>query len=450
MRWPDREYAGDRKRFDVVVVGLGAVGSSACYELARRGVKVLGLEQFAIPNDAGSHHGDSRMIRLAYYEHPDYVPLLRRAYERWAELEETAGERLLFKTGGLYMGRTEPPGELVPESLRAAREHGLPHEVLDGDELRRRFPLFDLPEGYGGLWEPEAGLLLPERVIAAHVRLALEAGAAVHAHHAVTGLTVGSRGVTVDTYYGQVDADHVILAGGIWSKNLLEEIDLAIELRTTRQVVGWVWPRERPERFRLGELPVWAVESENAGRPSDPGRSPWGPDDREDPGGLWYGLPMLEGLSSRPGMKVGHHFPGPVVVPGNLGVRRPRSNDVVRLLPHVARYVPDAVGSLLGLSVCLYTLSPDGHFVLDRHPEHPQRLSYACGLSGHGFKLAPVLGEVLADWALEGTTELPVEFLGLRRLETWQTMTKPDGGSDGDAAAQQGTETVPDDSGVRL
>ena len=415
MRWSDRKYAEDR-RFDVVVVGLGAVGSAACWELARRGVEVLGLEQFAIPNTGGSHHGDSRMIRLAYYEHPDYVPLLRRAYERWGELEEFAGERLLYKTGGLYMGRLEPPGELVPESLRAAREHDLPHELLDGDELRRRFPLFELPEDFGGLWEPEAGFLLPERVISAHVRLALEAGATVKAHHPVTGLAVGSRGVTVDTYYGQYHADHVILAGGVWSKDLLEEIDLAIELKTTRQVVGWVWPRERPERFGLGELPVWAVESENVGRPPEEHRNPGGPEGRNDPGGLWYGLPMPGELSSRPGMKVGHHFPGPVVVPDSLGVRRPVVEDIERLLPHIARYVPEAVGSLLGLGVCLYTLSPDGHFVLDRLPEHPERLSFACGLSGHGFKLAPVLGEVLADWALEGTTELPVEFLGLGRL----------------------------------
>lgn len=415
MSWRARNHAEDR-HFDVIVVGLGAVGSAACYELARRGVKVLGLEQLSIPNTAGSHHGDSRMIRLAYYEHPDYVPLLRRTYERWEELEEVAGERLLVKTGGLYMGRMEPPGELVPESLRAAREHDLPHELLDGDELRRRFPLFELPEGYGGLWEPEAGFLLPERAIAAHVRLALEAGARANGEHRVTGLSVSSRDVIVDTEHGPYTADHVILAGGAWSDELLEAIDVAVELRTTRQVVGWVWPAERPERFGLGELPVWAVESENAGRTLEPHQSPWGAEGRDDPGGLWYGLPMLGELSPRPGMKVGHHYPGPVVDPNHQEVRMPRSDDAERMLPHIARYVPEAVGSLLGLGVCLYTLSPDGHFVLDRHPEHPQRVSFACGLSGHGFKLAPVLGEALADWALEGTTELPVEFLGLERF----------------------------------
>jgi len=395
-------------KFDVIVVGLGVVGSATCRELARRGARVLGLDQHAIPHTFGSSHGDSRMIRLAYYEHPDYVPLLREAYRRWEELEEEAGERLLFKTGGLYMGRMESPGELVPESLRAAREHGLAHELLDGDELRRRFPVFDLPEGYCGLWEPEAGLLLAEKALGAQIRQALAAGATIHGEEMVTRLFLDPQEVLVETEAGHYVAKHLILAGGAWSPELLDGVGLSVDLKTTRQVIGWVWPRERPERFGLDELPVWAVESENAGKMDSEGEG--------DPGGLWYGLPMLGHLSSRPGMKVGNHFPGPIVDPGRSGFRVPDREDAERMLPHVARYVPDAVGDLLSLGVCLYTMSPDGHFVIDRHPEHPERVSYACGLSGHGFKLGPVLGRVLADWALDGGTELPVEFLGAGRL----------------------------------
>lgn len=404
-------------RYDVIVIGLGAVGSATCRELARRGARVLGLDQFAIPHTLGSSHGDSRMIRLAYYEHADYVPLLREAYQGWEELEEDSGERLLFKTGGLYMGRMEDPGELVPESLRAAREHDLPHELLEGDELRRRFPVFELPDDYGGLWEPEAGLLLPERILGAQIRLALAAGATIHGEEMVTELDAyNPTQISVSTECGRYDAGHVVLAGGAWSDELLEGVNLSVELKATRQVIGWVQPRERPERFALGELPVWAMESPKVGTVDDQHPNPRGAEGRDDPGGLWYGLPMLGRLSSRPGMKVGNHFPGPLVDPNRSGFRVPDRDDADRLLPHIARYVPDAIGDLMSLGVCLYTMSPDGHFVVDRHPEQPERISYACGLSGHGFKFAPVLGRILADWALEGDTELPVEFLSAGRL----------------------------------
>lgn len=402
-----------RAPFDVLVVGLGVVGSAACRELARRGARVLGIDRFALPHSRGSSHGESRMIRLAYYEHPDYVPLLREAYRGWEALEEAAGERLLFKTGGLYMGRPEPPGELVPESLRAAREHGLPHERIDPDELRRRWPVFELPEGYAGFYEPEAGFLLAERALAALARQAVEAGATLCAGERVLGLRVDRDGVRLDTESGRYRAAHAVLAAGPWSAGLLAGAGVTVALRPTRQVIGWVAPRE-PDRFGWRELPVWAVES----------------DGREDPGGLWYGIPTLGDLGSRTGMKVGHHFPGRHVDPDRI--QTPEEEDGERLVAGIRRHVPSAVGSLLGLDTCLYTLSPDGHFVLDRHPDHPQRLSFACGLSGHGFKFAPVLGQVLADWAIAGGTGLPVGFLGAGRLER-----RPDGGdatSKGDAA----------------
>jgi len=421
---------------DVAVVGLGAVGSAACWELTRRGAAVLGLDRFSLLHARGSSHGDSRMVRLAYYEHPDYVPLLRRAYAGWEALEQASGQRLLYKTGGLYMGRMESPGELVPESLRAAREHELPHELLDRDEVRRRYPTFELPEDYGALWEPEAGFVLPERAIAGHLRLALEAGARIHGHQPVIRLEIHPDHVQVVTPQNRYRAGHVVLAGGPWSAGLLAAVSepgkseasppLELGLQATRQVMAWVWPDE-PGRYRLGEMPVWAVESERVGQPRDPDADPRGPHGRDDPGGLWYGFPILGNRSDRPGMKVGNHFPGPPVDPDRRDFRVPRPEDAEALLPHIQRYAPGAVKTLLGLGVCLYTMSPDGHFVVDRHPAHPDRISFACGLSGHGFKLAPALGRLLADWALEGTTELPVGFLGVGRLNGLQFEARSQG-----------------------
>src|SRR5205814_6921315 len=172
------------ERFDVIVLGIGAMGSAACWELARRGVRVLGIEQFGIPHDRGSSHGFSRMIRLAYYEHPDYVPLLRRAYERWHELEKVTGEKLLYITGGLYMGRRE--SEIIAGSLNAAQKHNIAHEVIEHAQLEQRYPQFELPADHIGMLEPRAGFLLPERVIATYVEDALASGAEIHVQEAVT------------------------------------------------------------------------------------------------------------------------------------------------------------------------------------------------------------------------------------------------------------------------
>src|SRR4051812_8920337 len=170
--------------YDVIVIGVGAMGASACWHLARRGARVLGLERFDIPHTRGSSHGFSRMIRMAYYEHPDYVPLLRRAYERWEALEKATGQKLLYITGGLYMGRRD--SEIVAGSLGAAQIHKLPHELIEQRELKQRYPQFELPAEHMGLFEPRAGFLMPERVITTYVEDALASGAQIHGQEAVS------------------------------------------------------------------------------------------------------------------------------------------------------------------------------------------------------------------------------------------------------------------------
>jgi len=374
------------KSFDVIVIGVGAMGSSACFQLARRGVRVLGLEQFDIPHALGSSHGQSRMIRLAYYEHPDYVPLLKRAYQLWDELESISGQKLLYRTGGVYIGPID--GEVVGGSLHAAREHKLAHELLDHAELGRRFPQFTVPEPWVAVWEPEAGFLTPENVIAAYAEAALRGGAELHGREMVTSWEADAGGVTVRTTRDEYRADKLIFCGGPWTSKLVA--DLGVRLVVTRQVWGWVWPK-KPEFFELGRLPVWAIDHLD--------------------GTLHYGFPLLKDV---PGFKIGHHGPGRETDPERVA-RDPQAGDEETFRPVLKNMIPAADGALLSMKVCTYTNSPDHHFIIDRHPIH-ERVTLACGFSGHGFKFASVVGEVLADLAMEGRTRLPAQFLGLGRF----------------------------------
>lgn len=356
--------------YDVIVIGLGAMGSSACLHLARRGLRVLGLERFDIPHALGSSHGYSRMIRMAYYEHPDYVPLLRRAYELWRELEADSQQTLLHETGGVYMG--PPQGHVVRGAIEAARLHGLEHEVLSRGELSKRFPQFAVPDDFEAVFEPRAGFLVPEKVIAAQAELALRAGAELHGREEVLQWTASSTGATVHTTRGRYEAEHLLFCGGAWSGKLVA--DLGVHLVVTRQVLGWVWPR-RPELFPLGGFPVWGIENAD--------------------GSLAYGFPMMK---DNPGLKVARHGRGAVTDPDRVA-RDCTPADEAEVRDILSRYLPDGQGPLLSSRICLYTNSPDGHFILDRHPQHP-RVTIACGFSGHGFKFTSVMGEVLAGMVL--------------------------------------------------
>lgn len=376
----------DAPSYDVIVVGVGAMGAATCWSLARRGVRVLGLEQFDIPHTQGSSHGYSRMTRTSYYEHPDYVPLLRRANVLWRELEEDSGEKILHLVGGLYVGK---PGEgLVPGALRSARQHGLRHELLDRSELARRFPQFEVPDDWCGMLEPEAGFILPELAISSFVTGALRRGAEIHGHEAVHSWHAEASGVRVVTARQTYRAERMIFTGGAWSSRLVR--DLGVELVVTRQVLGWVWPKT-PAAFEAGTLPVWMV-------------------DRLD-GTLYYGFPMM---TQSPGLKLALHAPMRPTEPDRVD-REVTPEDEETFRPCLRRFLPSANGPLLALRTCLYTNSPDGHFIVDRHPQH-DRVLVAAGFSGHGFKFASVVGDVLADLAQNGATRQPVEFLGLHRL----------------------------------
>ena len=377
------------ERFDAIVIGLGGMGSSAAFHLARRGRRVLGLEQFDLLHERGSSHGLTRIIRLAYHEHPAYVPLLRRSYELWHELEELAGERLLVTTGSLEGGPED--GSTFRGALHAAQLHDIPHEVLSAAELRRRHPAY---AGFGDatrvVWQPDGGFLLAERTILAHVNGALAAGADLRFREAVRGWepTPDGDGVSVETERGRYDADRLVICAGAWSRSLVPRLaELAVP---ERQVLAWLQPT-RPELFEVARFPVFLIDVDE---------------------GSYYGFP----LHDVPGFKFGryHHLREPID-PADSD-RSTRPDDEATLRAFAERYFPDGAGPTVMLKGCIFTNSPDEHFIVDRLPDAPQ-VSVFAGESGHGYKFASVVGEILANLATGGSTPHDIGFLGLARFD---------------------------------
>ncbi len=303
-----------------------------------------------------------------------------------ARSRSPATKKLLYVTGGLYAGPST--SERLARTRLTAERFNLPFEELDWAEIERRFPQFHLPADYIGIYEPEAGFVKPELAITTHVRLALLAGAEIHAREPVTSWQADEHGASVVTQRGTYHADRLVLVGGAWSGRLLA--DLGVPLAVTRQTGGWTWPR-RPELFELGRFPVWSIA-------------------RED-GSSHYGFPMLP---DNPGFKTGHHWRSQAIDPDRVerGILPGDEEDFRYPIEH---FLPDADGPTLALRTCLYTNSPDGNFIIDRHPRHP-RVVLACGFSGHGFKFMPVIGEIMSQLALGERPELAIEFLSLTRF----------------------------------
>jgi sarcosine oxidase len=373
-------------RYDVIVAGVGGMGSAACYHLARRGLRVLGLERHDIPHAFGSSHGHTRIIRLAYAEDPAYVPLLRRAYALWREMGEAADERLLYVTGGIDAG---PAGSgLFEGSLASCREHGLRHQVLDAAEVNRRFPGYHLPADHHCLFQPDAGFVLPERSIVVHVAAAQSFGAEIRAREAVIGWdTLPGGGVRVTTTRGTHEAGRLVLSPGAWVGELAPALaGLAVP---ERQVLGWFQP-SHPARFAPDAFPVANVDFAE---------------------GRYYLLPAW----GVPGLKIGrYNHLGERVDPDALD-RTPTAEDEAVLRLCLSRYFPDADGPVMALAACMFTNTPDEHFVIDVLPAAPEVLVVsAC--SGHGFKFAPVIGEIVADLVTEGRSRFDLSMFRLGRF----------------------------------
>jgi sarcosine oxidase len=374
-------------RYDAIVIGLGGMGSATAFHLARRGHRVLGLEQYGLLHDRGSSHGLTRIIRLAYHEHPSYVPLLRRAYELWHELEHLAGEELLITTGSIEGGPEDGP--LFRGALEAARTHELPHEVLDVAELRRRFPAYgDFDPSTRVVVQPDGGFLLAERTLLAHTNQALRHGAELHFHEPVLDwATTAAGGVRVVTERAAYEADRLVICAGAWAGRLVPALEpLAVP---ERQVLAWLQPAQ-PELFAPARFPVFVLDVEE---------------------GNYYGFPEHD----VPGFKFGryHHLREPMDPDDPDRTTHPEDEAILRAF--AARYFPAGAGPTVLLKACMFTNSPDEHFVIDRLPDSPQ-VSIAAGFSGHGYKFCSLVGEVMADLALDGATGHDIGLFSLARF----------------------------------
>jgi sarcosine oxidase len=379
--------------YEVIVVGLGGMGSAAAYQLSRRSKRVLGLEKFSPAHDRGSSHGRSRIIRQAYFEDPAYVPLLLRAYELWEQLERETNQDLMTLTGGLMIGRRE--SELVSGSVRSAEEHGLPYELLDAGEIRARFPALSPDPETVALYEEKAGFLRPEETVRAHLDRADSLGAQLRFEEPVLSWEASPSGVRVRTPEGSYEAERLVITPGAWAPQLLWGLGLPLEVE--RQVMYWFEPTGGVEPFLWDRFPIFI----------------WEPDD----GNWFYGFPAQE---DDRGVKAAFYRAGGVPTTPETIDREVHDEEIDFIRAYLAKYVPELAGRCLDARVCMYTNTPDLHFVISLHPDHPQ-VAIACGFSGHGYKFCSVVGEVLTDLVVDGVTSYPIDLFSPERLQRADT-----------------------------
>ncbi len=371
--------------YDVIVLGIGGMGSAAMYHLARRGLRVLGVEQFAVPHTQGSSHGKTRIIRRAYFEHPSYVPLLNRAYSLWSDLEARSGRSLFVRCGLLTIGA--PQSAVMCGTLDSAQRHQIDIERLSLADVLERFPGFRPADGMAAVFESDAGFLRVEECTTAHAEAAVAAGATLRTNCPVLRWSAIGSGVRVETEAGAFEAGRLVICGGAWSSELLRALDLPLVVR--RKVM--LWYEADAERYGVNRhCPAFAFDL---------------------PDGFFYGFPVIDGR----GMKVADHTSGATVDRVDDLDRELHPEDQIRVERFIASHLPGVRPTLTNHCVCMYTMTPDEHFIIDAHPELPQ-VSFAAGFSGHGYKFAPIIGSILADLATKGTTTEPIDFLRVRRL----------------------------------
>jgi monomeric sarcosine oxidase len=371
--------------FDAIVLGSGGIGSAALYELARRGVRAIGIDRFAPPHDRGSSHGQTRIIRQAYFEHPDYVPLVLESYRAWHELEQHVKRKLFCQTGLVEIG--PPHGGVVPGVLRAAAEHGLAVEQLWPADVVRRWPGLRSDDEFVAVFEPTAGYLLVEDCVRAQLDAAQNAGAQLLPNTNVFDWTADAGQVKLQTSDGEVIAERLIITAGAWAASTLASLSLRLTVR--RKSLFW-FETETAHYDTAAGFPAFLFELAN---------------------GVFYGFPKLDAR----GVKIGEHSGGRSVANPLVVDRAIDAIEQAALVQFLSAYTPGVSPRVTDHSVCLYTMSPDEHFIVDRHPAHTN-VAFAAGLSGHGFKFAPVLGRALADLVLDGATQLPIGFLSLSRF----------------------------------
>jgi sarcosine oxidase len=376
--------------YHTIIIGGGTMGIATAYHLAQRGIKTLVLEQFDLIHERGAHAGQSRIIRKAYFEHPDYVPLLLRAYDNWAMLEQQIEEKVYHETGIIYFGNE---GDTLLENTKAsARLYQLKLYVLDMTYAKKKYPMFEaIPDDWECLFEPEAGFLLVEKCLQGFINQAIKSTVTFKAQEKVMSWKSDDYGVIVTTNKGQYHAEKLVITAGAWTNQIVAQ--LKIPLKITRQILGWVQPKSDVPSFFINKFPCWFV--------SDPDQ------------GLYYGMPILP--NSLPmGLKLGAHHHGKTVNPDAVD-RNISADDEADFRVALEKYIPNANGNTMAIKTCLYANTPDEHFIVDQLPDN-ERIIFACGFSGHGFKFASVIGEALADLAEKNATALPIDFLKTKRF----------------------------------
>lgn len=374
--------------FDVIILGLGAMGSAAAQHLASRGRRVLGLDQFTPPHEKGSSHGGSRIIRQAYFESPDYIPLVLRAYELWHELEKQTDAQLIHTTGGLVLGNAS--GELALRTIAAAKTHNIDIDVLGPAELRRLFPAFSLGPKDLGVFEHHAGYLVPEDCVRAQLRAASLGGAELHFAEKVLTWSAEHERVEVLTSKGSYSAAHLLITAGPWANEILHS---SFPIRITRQVTAWIQPRGGVEPFLPSRFPVFIAEAATGDFAA-------------------YGFPAIDGPAG--GIKVAIHG-SPIECTPETVDREIHDSDILQIRNALTRRIPAIDGELIRAKTCLYSMTPDEHFIVGPHPRFGS-CTVACGFSGHGFKFAPAIGEILADLSTTGSTASSISLFSPGRF----------------------------------
>jgi len=364
--------------FDVIVIGLGSMGSFACMELARRGASVAGFDRFAPPHGFGSHSGETRIYREAYAEGPNYVPLAKHSGRLWDAYGDELGAPLLTHSGMLSIG--EPDSTIIGGIRRSAAQHQLDVQMLTADEIRRQYPAFAPPEGHVGLFDPGAGWVDVDRALSFSLDQARRAGAHIWLNRSVEGWSATNGAVRIQSDGETIHGGALVLAAGAWSGQLLPDLPLSLE----RKVLAWLDPID-PGPFQPGRMPIFMFQEQS-----------------------FYGFPFPEGSGVK--LAIDTKAGDPLANP--LEVRTAGDDDLKPIAELATKYLPKLGARFLQAKTCIYTMTPDCHFIIDRHPSY-ENVHFAAGFSGHGFKFAPAVGQALAYLALDGSTAVPVEFLKL-------------------------------------
>ncbi|MCO8265416.1 N-methyl-L-tryptophan oxidase [Haloferax sp. AB510] len=375
----------DRDRhFDVIVIGVGGIGSATVYELARSGNDVLGIERHGIPHTKGSSHGHTRMIRRAYHENPEYMAMIDQAYTRWEQLEDEWGEQLLYKTGSIAAGR--PSCDLVSGALETCHEHSVPFEKIDGESASERFPGFQFPSEYEVVVQSDGGFVRPEAATIAHVELARQLGATIQSETKVTSWESTIDGVKVKTEDGQYKADRLVIAAGAWIGKMVESLEGIVS--PERQVLSWLQPNNETH-FTPENCPVFLISDDD---------------------NIHYGFPTF----GKPGVKFGRHYHLNERVDPDEMDHSVNEHDMEVLTQSGEKYLNVSGEDPFGFETCIYTNTPDRDFIIDTLPNHPE-VTVLGGFSGHGYKFAGVIGKIAADLANGKDPEIDISLFEIDR-----------------------------------